>query len=48
MAYLAAQPTMGFEWVTRFFDDVTDDVIRDYIGLVEERAAAERDGDTAV
>ena len=46
MAYLAAQPTMGFEWVTRFFGDVEEDVVRDYIELVEERAAAERAGET--
>ena len=43
MAYLAAQPTMGFEWTSRFFNDVSDTVIRDYIRLVQERAAAERD-----
>jgi len=43
MAYLAAQPTMGFEWTARFFSDIEDDVIRDYIRLVQEHAISVRE-----
>lgn len=46
MASLATQLTMGFEWAARFFSDVEDDVVRDYIRLVQERAASERDSDS--
>lgn len=44
MAYLASNPTMGVEWVARSFD-VDEDVVRDYIQLVRDRAGQQREDD---
>lgn len=42
--YFAAQPTMGIEWVARSFD-IDEDVVRDYIQLVRDRAEEQREED---
>jgi len=42
MTYFAAQPTMGIEWVARSFD-IDEDVVRDYIQLVRDRAEEQRE-----
>jgi hypothetical protein len=47
MAYLVSNETMGIEWVARFYD-TEEDIIRDYVEIVQNRAAeqrAEEDGD---
>lgn len=41
IAYLVSNETMGVEWVARFYD-LEEDVIRDYVRLVRDRAEAQR------
>lgn len=41
MAYLAAQPSMSIEWVARHFD-LPEERVREYIGLLRDRAEQER------
>lgn len=44
MAYLASNPTMGVKWVARAYD-LTEDQVRTYVELVQNRAAEMRDDD---
>lgn len=44
MAYLAAQPTMGVEWVARSFN-LPEERVRSYIDMVRERAIERREND---
>lgn len=43
MAYLASNPTMGVKWVARAYD-LSEDQVRTYVELVQNRAAEMRDG----
>jgi hypothetical protein len=45
MAYLVSNETMGVEWVARAFD-VEEDVVRDYVRLVRERAEEQRSAES--
>ena len=38
MAYLVSNPTMGMEWVQRFYSDVDEDVVRGFVRNVQSRA----------
>ena len=42
MAYLASNPTMGVKWVARAYD-LSEDQVRTYVELVQNRAAEMRD-----
>lgn len=42
MAYLVSNPTMGVEWVARFYD-IEEDVVRDYVQMVRDRAEEQRE-----
>jgi len=42
MAYLVSNETMGVEWVARFYD-VEEDVVRDYVRMVRDRAEEQRE-----
>lgn len=42
MAYLVSNETMGTEWVARFYD-VEEDLVRDYVRMVRERAEEMRE-----
>lgn len=44
MAYLVSNETMGVEWVARFYD-VEDDVVRDYVRRVRDRAKEQRESE---
>jgi hypothetical protein len=44
MAYFAAQPTMSVEWVAGQYG-VPEDTVREYIDLVQDRAADDRAGE---
>jgi hypothetical protein len=37
MTYLASNPTMGIEWVARFYD-TDENTVRDYVLMVQDRA----------
>jgi hypothetical protein len=41
MAYLVSNETMSVEWVAGFYD-VEDDVVRDYVRMVRNRAEEQR------
>lgn len=41
-AYLVSNPSMGVEWVARFYD-VDEDVVRNYCQMVQERAEEQRE-----
>lgn len=43
MAYLVSSPTMGFEWVRRFYEDTDEDVVRGYVRNVQRRAETVRE-----
>lgn len=42
MAYLVSNETMGVEWVARFYD-IEEDVVRDYVQMVRDRAEEQRE-----
>ena len=42
MAYLVSNETMGVEWVARFYD-IEEDVVRDYVRMVRDRAEEQRE-----
>jgi hypothetical protein len=42
MAYFASNPTMSIEWVARFYQ-TEEDVVRDYVQMVRERAEEQRE-----
>lgn len=44
MAYLVSNETMGVEWVARFYD-IEEDVVRDYVGMVRDRAEEQRESE---
>lgn len=44
MAYLVSNETMGVEWVARFYD-IEEDVVRDYVQMVRERAKEQRESE---
>lgn len=44
MAYLVSNETMGVEWVARFYD-IEEDVVRDYVRMVRERAEEQRESE---
>jgi hypothetical protein len=44
MAYLVSNETMGVKWVARFYD-VEDDVVRDYVRRVRDRAKEQRESE---
>jgi hypothetical protein len=44
MAYLVSNETMGVEWVARFYD-VEEDVVRDYVRMVRDRAEEQRESE---
>jgi len=44
MAYLVSNETMGVEWVARFYD-IEEDVVRDYVQMVRDRAEKQRESE---
>jgi len=44
MAYLVSNETMGVEWVARFYD-IEEDVVRDYVQMVRDRAEEQRESE---
>ena len=44
MAYLVSNETMGVEWVARFYD-IEEDVVRDYVQMVRDRAKEQRESE---
>lgn len=44
MAYLVSNPTMGVEWVARFYE-MPEEKVRTYVEMVRERAAEQREED---
>ena len=44
IAYLVSNETMGVEWVARFYD-IEEDVVRDYVQMVRDRAEKQRESE---